>query len=112
VLLLASLVVCAIAGLALAISASPTSAEQRMAPSGTTPTPTPCSTSYSCAVTPGATIVPGTTDTGNHCDDCVTNITLPFSFSLYGASYTSVNVSSNGNAQFVSTNIEFSNVCL
>ena len=65
-----------------------------------------------CSVSPSATIVPGTTDTGNHCDDCVTNITLPFPFLLYGMSFTSVNLSSNGNAQFVSTNIQFANTCL
>ena len=68
--------------------------------------------SYSCSVTPGATIVPGTTDTGNHTDDGVTNISLPFPFSLYGTSYTNVNLSSNGNAQFVSGDPEFTNTCL
>lgn len=71
-----------------------------------------CVIGYTCAVTPGATIVPGTTDTGNHTDDGVTNVTLPFAVTLYGTFYTSVNVSSNGNAQFVSTNEEFNNVCL
>jgi hypothetical protein len=81
-------------------------------PSGGTATPTPCTTSYTCSVTSGATIVPGVTDTGNHTDDGVTFVTLPFAFSLYGASYTGVNVSSNGNAQFVSSNEEFSNTCL
>src|SRR5437870_11658824 len=29
------------------------------------------------------TIVPGDTDTGNHCDDCTTPITFPFPVSLY-----------------------------
>jgi hypothetical protein len=81
-------------------------------PLGATATPTPCSAGNSCQVTPGIAIVPGTVDTGNHCDDCTTNVALPFPFSLYGASYTSVNVSSNGNAQFVSTNAKFANVCL
>ena len=28
--------------------------------------------------------MPGTTDTGNHCDDCSTVISLPFSVTLYG----------------------------
>src|SRR5207253_7708769 len=77
-----------------------------------TPTPGPCVAGYTCALTPAATIVPGTADTGNHCDDCTTNLTLPFAVSLYGASYTGVNVSSNGNAQFVSSNSEFNNACL
>src|SRR6267378_921592 len=35
------------------------------------------------------TIVPGDTDTGNHCDDCTTSITFPFPVSLYGTSFTS-----------------------
>ena len=30
----------------------------------------------------------------------MTNVTLPFVFTLYGASYNGVNLSSNGNAQF------------
>ncbi|MEO6391503.1 MAG: carboxypeptidase-like regulatory domain-containing protein [Pyrinomonadaceae bacterium] len=47
-----------------------------------------------------AAIVSGVTDTGSHCDDCVTNVALPFSFSLYGIGYTTVNVGANGNIQF------------
>src|SRR4051812_1437006 len=35
---------------------------------------------YITSTTTGATIVPGTTDTTNHCDDCVTNVALPFTF--------------------------------
>jgi hypothetical protein len=52
----------------------------------------------------GATIVPGTTDVGNHCDDCTTLISLPFAYQLYGTTFTSANVSSNGNLQFTSNN--------
>src|SRR5205823_2960867 len=40
------------------------------------------------------------------------NINLPFSFTLYGASYSSANVSSNGNLQFTTTNAAFTNTCL
>src|SRR5205085_4085966 len=29
-------------------------------------------------------IVPGVTDIGNHCDDCNTNIALPFAYRFYG----------------------------
>ncbi len=47
-----------------------------------------------------AAIVSGTTDTGNHCDDCRTGVTLPFSYTLYGIGYTTVNVGANGNIQF------------
>ena len=50
------------------------------------------------------TIVPGTTDTGNHCDDCNTVVSLPFSFTLYGQTYNSVNVSSNGRLDFIVPN--------
>jgi hypothetical protein len=50
------------------------------------------------------TIVPGTTDTGNHCDDCNTAVTLPFPFTLYDQTYTAVNVSSNGRLDFVVPN--------
>ncbi len=47
-----------------------------------------------------AAVVSGATDTGSHCDDCVTGVTLPFSFNLYGIGYTTANVGANGNIQF------------
>ena len=48
-----------------------------------TPTGTPCNAQY--VVTQiGGSIVPGTTDIGNHGDDTVTTIPLPFPFCLYG----------------------------
>ena len=56
--------------------------------------------------------MPGTTDIGNHGDDQVTNFALPFPFTLYDQTFTSINLSSNGNAQFVTTDTTFSNVCL
>ena len=49
-------------------------------------------------------IVPGDTDTGNHCDDCNTAVTLPFPFQLYDQVYNSVQVSSNGHLDFVVPN--------
>jgi hypothetical protein len=49
-------------------------------------------------------IVAGTTDTGNHCDDCDTPVSLPFPFQLYGQTYTMVNVNSNGRLDFVTVN--------
>ena len=83
-----------------------------------TPTPTPTATS---TPTPciglyvinqiGGSIVPGTTDSGNHGDDQVTNIPLPFSYTLYDQTFNSINVSSNGNAQFTTTDTAFTNVC-
>ena len=49
-------------------------------------------------------IVSGTTDSGNHCDDCDTLVTLPFSFQLYDQTFSSVNVNSNGRLDFVTVN--------
>src|SRR6266542_860252 len=60
----------------------------------------------------GQSIVPGTDDTGNHCDDCTTTISLPFPFTFFGNSYTSANVSSNGNLQFDTANSFFFNSAL
>ena len=95
-----------------------------------TPTPTPTATAtatHTPTATPTATcvggsqytiaqiggsIVPGTTDTGNHGDDTVVTIALPFSYTLYDQSFTSINLSSNGNAQFMTTDATFTNVCL
>lgn len=79
-----------------------------------TPTPTPsptCSDHYVIGQI-GGTIVPGTTDIGNHGFDVVTTISLPFSYTLYDHTYTSVNVSTNGNAQFTTTDWNYDNVCL
>ena len=81
-----------------------------------TPTPTPTPTFTPCTpltITGGTdTIVPGTTDTGNHCDDCITTIALPFPFHFFGNTYSSVNLSSNGNAQFVTSDSTFVSQCL
>ena len=60
----------------------------------------------------GGSIVPGTTDIGNHCDDCTTTIALPFAHSLYDQTYNAVTLSSNGNAQFTTLDAAFSNICL
>jgi hypothetical protein len=80
-------------------------------PSQATPTPTPCNSPY-VITTITATIVPGTTDIGNNGDDSVTTIALPFPYTLYDMSFTSINLSSNGNAQFVTAATDFTNVCL
>src|SRR5207302_5993156 len=57
---------------------------------------------YVVTTTSGASIVPGTTDIGNHCDDCTTTIALPFAITFYDQTFTSANVSSNGELQFTS----------
>src|SRR5881396_2049329 len=71
-------------------------------PEQSSPTPTPC-VNYNYTVSLGA-IVPGTADTGNHCDDCSTSIILPFSYTLYNASFSSVTVGSNGHLTFGAVN--------
>src|SRR5205823_12479316 len=60
----------------------------------------------------GASMMLGTTDTGNHCDDCTTVISLPFAYNLYDQSFTSANVDSNGTLQFVSSASISTNACL
>jgi elongation factor P hydroxylase len=62
-----------------------------------------CSGNYAISQIGGA-IVPGTIDTGNHCDDCDTLISLPFPYTLYDQTFTSVNISSNGRLDFVTIN--------
>ncbi|CAG0988665.1 hypothetical protein PHYC_02166 [Phycisphaerales bacterium] len=69
-------------------------------------------TGFTVMPSSGGVIVPGTTDIGNHCDDCVTNVAIPFPVMLYGASYTAVNASSNGNLQFTTGSNTYQNACL
>src|SRR5205085_1475775 len=64
---------------------------------------------YGITTATGATFIPGSTDIGNHCDDCTTNIALPFPFVLYEQNFISANVSSNGTLQFNSNNSTFTN---
>ena len=54
----------------------------------------------------------GLVDTGSHCDDCVTQVDLPFPVTLYGQEYTSAFASSNGNLQFSSSSSDNSHTCL
>ena len=56
--------------------------------------------------------VPGATDIGNHGDDTVTTVALPFPYTLYDQTFASINLSSNGNAQFTTTENAGTNVCL
>jgi hypothetical protein len=82
-------------------------------PGGPTVTPTPCGMNgnytYSQSTAP---IVPGTSDVGIHCDDCYTNIQIPFPYSLYGQTFNRANVSSNGALQFNSNSTEWNNTCM
>ncbi|PYL60074.1 MAG: hypothetical protein DMF31_05370 [Verrucomicrobia bacterium] len=83
-------------------SPGPTATSTATASATATHTPTPCGQYWTTAGT--LLIVPGTSDTGNHCDNCDTAVTLPFPFRLYGVTYTSVMVSSNGRLDFLCNN--------
>ncbi len=73
----------------------------------------PNAVTYSTATRTGQTIVTGTTNLGQSCDDCVTAVTLPFPVTFYGVQYTSAYASSNGNLQFDSSNAHWANyACL
>src|SRR5207244_13380526 len=61
-----------------------------------TPRPTICA-NYVFATSTAVALVPGTTDIGNHCDDCITTVNLPFTYYLYGRACSVVYVDSNGN---------------
>ena len=58
--------------------------------------------SYTTATTTG-TITAGGTDIGNHCDDCNTQINLPFPVNVYGAPISVASAGSNGDIQFTAT---------
>src|SRR5881392_2620215 len=64
------------------------------------PTATPsCTPSYTTTTSTG-TITPGGTDIGNHCDDCTTDITLPFPVTVYGTTTSVASVGSDGDLHF------------
>jgi hypothetical protein len=67
--------------------------------------------SYDITTSAGA-IVPGTVNTGNHCDNCTTALALPFTYSLFDIAYTAIRVSSNGNIQFSGSNTSGANTAL
>src|SRR5207253_335292 len=79
-----------------------------------TRTPGACDpdTNYTMIASMGGTFVTGVWDIGNHCNACITTIALPFPFRFYGQTFTSANVSSKGNIQFISSDPSPNNVCL
>ncbi len=72
----------------------------------------PSAGSYTLTPTTGASIIPGTTDTGNHGQNVLTPIVLPFPITYYGRAFTNATVSSAGNLQFVGGNFAAGGVCL
>jgi len=57
-------------------------------------------------------ITPGDTDAGNHCDDCATLISLPFPITVYGQTFASAYVSSNGTLDLVGSTATLSHGCV
>jgi len=93
-------------------TATPTASPTATPTAAGSPTPTcPPGNQYTIGQI-GGSIVPGTTDTGNHGDDQVVTVALPFSYTLYDQSFSSINLSSNGNAQFTTMDTTFTNTCL
>jgi len=86
-------------------SPTPSTFAQPVATATATATPTATAVQTCCQyiTTSGTdTIVPAITDTGNHCDNCLTLITLPFPVTFYNSTFTEADVSANGNLQFTS----------
>ena len=75
-------------------------------------TPPVGSTGYTITQTSGVSIVPGTADIGNHCDDCNTTVSFPFPFTFYGVNYVNAVLDSNGFIQFGTTRTDYLNLCL
>src|SRR5215212_9967566 len=82
-------------------------AEQKVSSTGGQPgqtkyqSPLVCAANYEITQTEQAAAVPGTDlVTGSLCDDCSFSISLPFAYSLYGQSFTSVTATSNGQLDF------------
>jgi len=76
-----------------------------------TPTATPCIGQYVNIPIEDSCVL-GDTDIGNHGDDTVTTVALPFPYTVYDHTFNSINLSSNGNAQFTTTDNAGTNVCL
>ena len=66
---------------------------------------------YSYTVGTGS-IVPGTTDTGNHTDDGSSVIALPFPQQIYETTFSSVAAGSNGHLTFGVVNNAFGVSCI
>ncbi|PYJ28500.1 MAG: hypothetical protein DME90_07615 [Verrucomicrobia bacterium] len=68
---------------------------------GPTPTATATPTCCQYATTTGTeSILPGSTDIGNHCDNCTTLLIFPFPVQFYNVNFTQVYVNSNGSLLF------------
>src|SRR2546423_3266092 len=82
-------------------------------PSSLTTKTATLSPDYTVTTSSGSSIVPGTTDIGNHCDDCMTrNIALPFPVIFYDRVFTTFSVSSDGHLTFTDADDTDYNFCL
>src|SRR5215218_9354564 len=83
------------------LGTQPTARSQAVAPPapGKPSQPNYCE-NYQLTVSSGTQIVSGTVDLGNNCDDCGTQLALPFAYQVYSQTYSTVLVSSNGRLDF------------
>jgi len=96
----------------LGATPTPTTTGTPPTPTNTaTPSPTVCVSNYVIS-TATATIIPGVADTGNHCDDCTTDVSFPFPLAFYGTQYTGGKVTSNGSLQFTGLSSDPGNRCM
>jgi hypothetical protein len=99
--------------------------EQPLCPTGTPATSTPstvptntpsavpttCTDNYRVTVS-NRPIVTGTLDIGNSCNNCFTQITLPFTYTFYGQNFTTARVESNGQLAFGIEEDSFTGGCI
>jgi hypothetical protein len=74
--------------------------------------PGPDAYGYRCDAGASYEYVDASTDTLLYSDDGFFTLDLPFAFTFYGAAYSAVNISTNGNLQLTTENTAYSNVCL
>lgn len=67
---------------------------------------------YTCTNGETYAYIDATNDTQLYALDGVVELALPFPFTFYGTTYTAVYASSNGNLQFDTQNVAYSNACL
>ena len=108
--------ICLVCGLFLALfwavtagSTSPPVANSALlftptpAPTLTPPTPTSCPNSYNYTVSALSIVSSTALLPGSQCGICILNLPFPFPITFYGQTYTSANVSTQGNLQFTTS---------
>ncbi len=78
------------------------------APTGTPlATPTACTNTYTYSTSTGSLLQGTTLLAGSQCAHCIVPIAFPFPFTFYGQAYTSANIASYGNLQFLTASTSF-----